>query len=353
MVTEMAHVAPWKEAQVKEMTQIMDSNPVIGLINITGIPGPQMQKMRLNLRDKATIKISKINLISLALKEMENKKKGINKLETLLDGQIALIATDMNPFRLFKVLEDSKTKAPAKGGEVLPEDVDIKAGETAFKPGPIVGELQRVGIPAAIEEGKVVIKADKTLVKAGETISRDVAQMLTRLEIFPMTVGLDLQAVFEDGVIFEKSDLAIDSQEYIDNVALCANYAFNLAFNTNYISPVTILPLIQTAQSNAINLLYNANIISPATIEVMLQKGQCNMLNLISQLDADALDDELKELLGSAITTKDQPTEESKEDKESKDDKQTETEKKEGKEEEKDEEVSEEEAAAGLGQLFG
>ena len=58
----------------------------------------------------------------------------------------------------------------------------IKQGDTSFKPGPIVGELQKVGIPAAIESGKVVIKSDKLLVKEGETISAEVAQMLTKLE---------------------------------------------------------------------------------------------------------------------------------------------------------------------------
>lgn len=352
----MAHVSPWKENQVKEIIQIMSDKPVIGVINITGIPGPQMQKMRFNLRDKASIKILKIKLLSIALKMIENKKPGIQNLTDILEGQVAVIATDMNPFKLFKVLEDSKTKAPAKGGEVLFEDVDIKAGETAFKPGPIVGELQRVGIPAAIEHGKVVIKTDKSLVKAGETVSRDMAQMLTRLEIFPLTVGLDLQAVFEDGVIFKKSDLAIDSQQYIDNIHLGINQAYNLAFNINYITKVTVLPLIQNANNNAMNLMYNAGIISPASINHMLQNAHFNMYNLASQLDANALDDELKEKIGNIDNTKnkDKPKQEgigkkegkvekAKEEKEEKDD--------EKKEEEK--EVTEEEAAAGLGQLFG
>ncbi len=342
----MAHVAPWKYAQVQELIDLMTTNPVIGIVNIAGIPGPQMQKMRVNLRDKATIKISKINFISLALNELKSKKKGIHELESSLYGQVALIATDMNPFKLFKVLEQSKTKAPAKGGEVLADDVDVKAGETAFKPGPIVGELQRVGIPAAIIDGKVVIKSDKNLVKAGEPISRDIAQMLTRLEIFPLTVGLDLQVVFEDGVIFKKSDLDINQQQYIDNLILGANYAFNLAFNANYVSPVTILLLIQSAHSKALNLLYNANIISPASIEFMLQKAHLHMLNLITQIAPEGLDDELKKLLGSGQGEKQDITEAPVPKDKKELDKEAENEK-------KDEEVSEEEAAAGLGQLFG
>jgi large subunit ribosomal protein L10 len=357
MVKEMAHVSPWKEAQVQEIKKLMSDKPVIGLVDIKGIPGPQIQKMRLNLRDRAILRISKIRLLSIALSEMEGKKQGIKNLTESLDGQVALIATNMNPFKLFKVLEESKTKAPAKGGELCSEDIDIKAGETAFKPGPIVGELQRVGIPAAIEQGKVVIKTDKKLVKAGETISRDMAQMLTRLEIFPLTVGLDLKAVFEDGEIFRKTDLDINTQEFVDNLSLGANFAYNLAFNSGYITPFTIIPLLQGASNNAMNLVYNANIITPASVEYMLQKAQTNMFNIASSLRQEALDDELKKKLGSVSKVeakkpaKAKDKKETAEKKEEKDDKKKKSEATPKKEEE--EEVSEEEAASGLSQLFG
>jgi large subunit ribosomal protein L10 len=347
----MAHVARWKENQVSEMVQLMSDNPVIGIVNISGLAGPQMQKMRSSLRNKATLKISKINLITHAISQIEDNKKGVSELKNALDGQVALITTDMNPFKLFKVLEQAKTKAPVKGGETLDEDVDIKAGETSFKPGPIVGELQRVGIPAAIEQGKVVIKKDKTLVKAGEPVARDVAQMLTRLEIYPLTVGLDLRAVFEDGVVFKQDDLAIDQQQYLDNLSLASNYAFNLAFNINYVNPVTVIPLIQIAHGKAMNLIFNADIITPESIEFMLQKASGQMLSLASNVGESALDDELKDKLGS-VSAQAEPEQVSA--KEDTDKKKGSKEKKEKKEEEAEEveEVSEEEAAAGLGALF-
>ena len=53
----------------------------------------------------------------------------------------------------------------AKAGETAPEDIVIEKGPTSFKPGPIVGELQQAGIPAAIEGGKVRIRETKTVVK--------------------------------------------------------------------------------------------------------------------------------------------------------------------------------------------
>ena len=65
------------------------------------------------------------------------------------------------PFKLSAKLKESRTTAPAKGGETASHNIEVKAGETPFKPGPVVGELQKAEIPAAIQDGKVVVKNDK------------------------------------------------------------------------------------------------------------------------------------------------------------------------------------------------
>ncbi|NIP34765.1 MAG: 50S ribosomal protein L10, partial [Thermoplasmata archaeon] len=95
---------------------------------------------------------------------------------------------------LYKMMERTKTPSPAKGGELAPNDIVIKAGDTNFKPGPVVREFQKVGIPAAIERGKVVVKKDAVLVKEGEPIPKDLATVLPRLDILPLELGLDLKA---------------------------------------------------------------------------------------------------------------------------------------------------------------
>ena len=71
-------------------------------------------------------------------------------------------------------MEATKSTAPAKPGDIAPEDIIVKEGETPFKPGPIVGELQKAGIPAAIEGGKIVIRKDKVLVEKGHSHRRGV-----------------------------------------------------------------------------------------------------------------------------------------------------------------------------------
>src|SRR3990172_3394638 len=206
----MAHVAPAKKALVENLAKRFEESKVIGIAGIHGIPAPQFQTMRKQLAGQATITVTKNNLLRLALEEASKKRKDLAKLAESIDGQTAVVTAEVNPFKLFKQLEATKTKAPARGGEVAPEDLWVREGETPFKPGPVVGELQKAGVPAAIERGKVILKKDKLVVKAGDRIPRDVAQVLARLEIFPLTVGLDLRGAYEEGMVFRREALAID-----------------------------------------------------------------------------------------------------------------------------------------------
>ena len=276
----MAHVAEWKFAEVKEITDLLTKNKVVGVIGIGGIPAPQMQQMRSGLHGTAYIRSAKNNLIFRALDEAEKEVKGISALKELVTGQTAIIATDMNPFKLAAQLKAKRTMAPAKGGETAAHDIEVKAGDTPFKPGPIVGELQTAGIPAAIQEGKVVIKTDKVIVPEGEKIPVNVAQMLTRLEIFPIEIGMDLQAVFEDGSIFTLDVLDIDIDEFLGRMGQASNNAFNLALQAGWINELTIKPLITKAHNDALVLAMEQGILTKETIKNLLSKANVHMLAL-------------------------------------------------------------------------
>ncbi|KYK27926.1 ribosomal protein L10 [Thermoplasmatales archaeon SG8-52-1] len=276
----MAHVAEWKHKVVKELIDIFTSNKVIGIVEIGGIPAPQLQKMRRDLHGTATIRSAKNNLIFRALDDAEKQVKGISSLKESVSGQTAIIATDMNPFKLFSQIKSTRTMAPAKGGETASHDIEIKAGETPFKPGPIVGELQKAGIPAAIQEGKVVIKNNKVLITQGQKIPADVAQMLTRLEIFPIEIGMDLNAVFEDGSIFKPDVLDINVDEILGRMRQASTNALNLAIEAGWYNKITIQPLLVKAHYNALTIALEQGIITKETIKNLLSKAHASMLAL-------------------------------------------------------------------------
>ncbi|KAA0005197.1 MAG: 50S ribosomal protein L10 [Thermoplasmata archaeon] len=295
----MAHVAEWKKKEVEELRNIIKSYPLVGIAHVGGIPAPQMQQLRSKLRDTALIKVVRNTLVSLALDEVNKEKNGIAELKNLIEGETAIIAAkDINPFKLFQIIKSNRINAPAKGGEIAPKDIMVKAGDTPFKPGPIVGELQKAGIPAAIEEGKVVIKKDKVVVPAGEKISPQIAQILTRMEIYPLEIGINLKGMYENGIIFTPDILDINRDEYVNNLINAAKNAFNLAVNSGWVNKFTIDTLISMAGINAYNLAINIRYPTRDTVKQLLSIAHLQMLSLSYILNADTLDEDLKKKIG-------------------------------------------------------
>ena len=282
MAKKQAHVAAAKKEQVQRISRLIQGYSIIAVARISGIPGPQLQKIRQKMRGKAEIVVSKNNLFLLALGDMDKTKPGLKGLGATIKSQTALVATNLNPFLLFKEMEATKMPSPARGGETAPEDISIIEGETSFKPGPIVGELQKAGIPAGIEGGKVMIKKDKLLVKKGDTIPRELAPMLTKLEIFPIVVGLDLQAAWEAGTVYPAKLLAIDEVKIMSDMGMAAAHAFNLAMFSAYPTAFTIGPLIRKARLEAMGLALEASIPTKDTIGLLIGKAHAQARALSS-----------------------------------------------------------------------
>src|SRR3989442_3947270 len=135
----MAHVAPVKNRLVEDLASRCAQAQGAGSVKIHGIPAPQFQSIRKKLWGRATITVAKNNLLRLALEQANAKKPDLVKLGETIDGQTAVVTADINSFRLFKELEATKTRAPARGGEVAPEGLSVRAGEPPFKPGPVAG----------------------------------------------------------------------------------------------------------------------------------------------------------------------------------------------------------------------
>ncbi len=280
----MAHVAQWKHGEVTEITSLLTNHKIIGIVDIGGIPAPQLQQMRGNIRAKAQIRSAKNTLILKALEQAEKDVKGISALKDEVHGQAAIIATDINPFALFREIKATQTNAPAKGGETATHDIEVLAGDTPFKPGPIVGELQKVGIPAAISEGKVIIKSDKVLVEAGQKISKDLAQMLSRLDIFPIELGLNLHAVFENGSIYRPDVLDIDIDRFMGQLRTASFTALTLSMEAGWANTHTIRPLLTKAYRSAYTLAMEKKIYTKETTPQLLAKAHATMLSVSSQV---------------------------------------------------------------------
>ena len=280
--------------------------------------------------------MSRNTLIKRAIEEVaeETGNPEFAKLAEHIAKGAAIIVTDMNPFKLYKTLEESKTPAPIKGGAVAPCDIVVEKGSTGMPPGPFLGELKSAGLPAVIEKGKIAIREDTVLVKEGEVVPHKVAVVLSALGIKPTKVGLDLLAAYEDGVVYTPDVLKIDEDEFVQKIQKAFNSAFNLSVNAAIPTTETIETILQKAFRDAKAVSIESAFLTDKTTDDILGKAYSQMLAIASEVGDEALDDELKEKLSSTAAVSAEEV-------------------KEEAPEEKEEEKKEEEApAAGLGLFF-
>jgi large subunit ribosomal protein L10 len=336
----MAHVAPWKFSEVAKLAKMLTDQPVVGVAKIGGIPGPQMAEMRASLRDHVTMIGTKNRLLKLAIIEAAKTRPTIAELTDLVDGQIAVIATDMNPFKLYKQLEAGATMAPVSGGSIAPCDLIVQKGPTSFGPGPIVGEFQKVGIPAKIEGPKVAITKTTTVVKEGEVVSQAMALMLSKLGIKPVQLKINLRAAVEENTLFTPDVLAVDETKVLADLMLAVRIGHELSLQTAFPTKQSMDALVGRAYRMAVAVALESGVDLGAAADTAAE-AYAKVLAGIGKKPED-LSDALKERLGSHVeilsnvavapAPVEAPVEE---------------------EEEEDEGVSEDEAAAGLGALFG
>lgn len=336
------HLPRWKKDEVEEIKRGIEEHSLVGVVDMYGIPASQVQQIRRNLRGTARVKMARNTLIEHALNELGGSVASLNDHA---EGQSALIFTNENPFKLFKLLERTKTKMAAKPGETAPEDIVIPKGPTSFKPGPIVGELQQVGIPAAIEGGKVKIRETKTVVKKGEVINKKVADALVKLGVKPMDVGLILQAAYYRNTIFTPDLLAIDEEAYANNIVLAAQQAFNLSVNAVIPTRLTVAAIIGKAVREARNVGVEATIYEKDIVDLIIGRAQREMLAVALAAQGQGFELDEATLKAASAATAAAPAaaapaaaEEKPEEEES---------------EEENKEEEEESGMAGLGALFG
>tara|TARA_Y100001954_G_scaffold143137_1_gene152545 strand:- start:188 stop:1198 length:1011 start_codon:yes stop_codon:yes gene_type:complete len=332
-------VAGWKKERVSELTEVFNSDGVVAIVDVSGVPASNMIDMRNSLRERMSITMAKKSLMRIAWSEAGRPSE---ELDTLLQGAnqpCVVHSNSMNAFEIFGELEKTRQGRAAKAGETFPEDVTIPAGPTEFGPGPIVGEFNAVGIPAKIDKGKVAIQRATTFSK-GDEISADLGIMLAKLGINPIEIGLILTGAIEEGHIFDSSDLNLDIDGLRSDIISATSGAFNLACNMEWFSDVTTPTLISKASGEALSVAVEAGIFNDDTAQIILSKASMQAMSIAGQLDSSALDEELITALGAVAESNEVAPSEV-----------TETE---GSEEEPENEEEDEDAGfGGLGDLFG
>ncbi len=269
-------VSPQKIEEVKNLAEKATHSKTIGLVNISGIPSKQFQQMRKNLRGKADLRIGRNTILKRSL-----EKANLKEISEKVEGATGLVSTELTPFQLNKLLKDNKSSAPAKPGDPAPHDIVIPAGDTSLPPGPILGELQKVGIKAQIKSGKIVVMQDSLVVRGGESISKDLAIILPRFGIEPREISLNMKIAYDaSGTIYSQDVLSIDQDSLLSDITSARKNTFNLAFTLKFFTSETLPLFLQDAHTNAFNVALTAEILTKETAPHMLQKAHSQASSL-------------------------------------------------------------------------
>jgi large subunit ribosomal protein L10 len=299
-------IPEWKREEIDNLVETLERYDSVGIVALTGIPSQQLQDMRRDLYGTAELRVSRNTLLERALEEVDD---GFEELTGYISGHVGLIGTNDNPFGLYQQLEASKTSAPINDGEVAPNDIVIPEGDTGIDPGPFVGELQSVGASARIQEGSIQVTEDSTVLEAGGVVSADLANVLGELGIEPKEVGLDLRAVYAEGVLFEPEDLELDIDAYRSDVQAAAGRARNLAINASFPTASTVPAQLGKATGEAKSLALEAAIEDEAVMPDLLSKADGQVRALAAQVDdPEALPEELSDIEAPETESSDEQT---------------------------------------------
>ena len=228
-----------KEKELNDLKKLFKGHKVICIVDMLKMPTRQMQLIKKALGNRALVKISKKSLVEIAMKDTGKDLIGH------LPRQPALFFTEMDPFSFFKEVSNMKFKVYAKEGYIADGDTVVNPGPTELLPGPAISELQKVGIIAGVEGGKIAVKKSSTILKKGQTITKDIAGVLRKLKMQVAEIKLNVNVIF-DGILYNKETLELVGV-YPQKLKEAFNQALNLSVAIEYPTKENVKYLLMKA----------------------------------------------------------------------------------------------------------
>ena len=275
-----------KIGEVENIKELLKAYKYIGIASLHKVRAAQLQALKKNLTGKVYMRVLKNTLLKFAIEDL--KQDDLKKLEEHLEGSNLWLFTDLNPFKLALLLERGKVKTTAKSGDISAMDVVIPEGNTGQPPGPIISQLNVVGLPTRIESGSVWVSKDTLVVRKGEVINERLAAVLSKLGIKAVEAGLSMTAVLDEGLIITGDLLKVDVEATRENVKQSHGDALALSLSIAYPTPENIIMLLQNAHQKAFALSLNAAVPTKETIADLIRKAHTEMLSLNSAAEKAA-----------------------------------------------------------------
>ncbi|MBS3086261.1 50S ribosomal protein L10 [Candidatus Pacearchaeota archaeon] len=242
---KQTHVSKKKIEGLSELTKLAKESRTILVASIKNIPLSQYQEISKKLRGKAIVKVPKKSIIFRTLDSLG--KESTEGFREKIEESTAILFSDMDAFELAAELVNKRSPVKAKSGQEAPSDIEIPAGPTELVPGPAISELGALGIQIQIDKGKINIKEPKVIVKKGEKISANAADIMNKLGIKPFLVGFVPLAAFDTKEKKAYLEIQIDIEGTVSEMKSLYMKALSFAVEISYASEDTIKFLIGKA----------------------------------------------------------------------------------------------------------
>lgn len=266
------HYPRKKRLMYDELQRLPSEYNVIALTKMTKVRATQLMMIRKKFRNDIKIRVIKDRVAIRAFEKVKGIV-GIENLSKQLEGQCALIFTNINPFKLNLIFAQNKVFLPAKGGDIATKEIVVPAGNTGIAPGPVLSEFKAANVPTKIDQGTIWVSKDTLVAKPRDVISAQLASLLSKLNVKPIEAGISVNFALAEGLIFQDKDLLINLDEYKDELVRSFEQALVLATEAGYMTPETVKPLLVKAQQHAVSLASEAGYLTSETAGFVLPRA--------------------------------------------------------------------------------
>jgi large subunit ribosomal protein L10 len=278
----------YPERKVKlynDLQGLAKSYNVIALSKMTKVRSAQLMAIRKKFRKDIKIITIKNKVAQKSFEKIFDDVKGLDFLNKELEGQCALMFTNISPFKLNLTFDKNKIFLAAKGGDIAPNELVVPAGNTGINPGPVLSEFKESKVPTKIDQGTIWVSKDTTVAKPGDIISQKLAALLSKLNIKPIEAGVAVNFAISEGLQFKEKDLKIVIEDYVQDLVKSFQEALVLSVEAVYFNKESMPLILQKAKQHAISLSTESAYLSPETTALVIAKANSIAGSLSRQLD--------------------------------------------------------------------
>jgi large subunit ribosomal protein LP0 len=222
-----------KQAYFTKLIKLLDEFPKIFVVGVDNVGSNHMQKIRKALRGKGEVLMGKNTMIRKAIRGHLQNNQGLSELLPYIVGNMGFVFTKGDLGDIKKILLTERVAAPAKAGAIAPVDVVVPKGNTGMEPTQ-TSFFQALNIQTKITKGQVEIINDVPLIKKGDKVGASEANLLKRLDIMPFSYGLTIEAVYDNGSIYDLSMLDITEEDIISKFRNAVRNVACISLATGY-----------------------------------------------------------------------------------------------------------------------